>query len=160
MRIRRKSQIGNKSHPDGMAVRGSCCNDWMHATLDYLSARLRFLGRKSGGGAEDRREHPRRGLERDGEYIVWQGKGVCVGWRRFVESDIDFDLSSVSDLNSEDGGDNVSLRLSVPIPLSCLPVHRQVDRIWAPRSISMIYSLDWRRCIFSNNAATILFRLS
>lgn len=57
-----------------------------------------------------------------------------------AESDIDFDLSSVSDLNSEDEGDNVSLRPSVPPPLPCLSVHRQVDRIRAPRSISMIYS--------------------
>ena len=69
---------------------------------------------------------------------------------RFVESDIDFDLSSVSDLNSKDGGDNVSLRLSIFLslslslslsPSSCLCTD-QVDRIRAPRSISMIYSLD------------------
>lgn len=65
-----------------------------------------------------------------------------------MESDIDFDLSSVSDLNSEDGGDNVSLRLllqsslslslflcpSLFLSLSHPRAHRvrEVDRIRAP----------------------------
>lgn len=75
--------------------------------------------------------------------IKWRGEKRRARDRltaRRVENDIDFYLSSVSDLNSKDGRDNANLTASLCLPhlspsFSRAPVHQRVDRIQALRGI-------------------------